>query len=168
MGGHLKELWAATQEGGSQGSSVDTADFQVTHWSTPHQACPDTSGLVDTPTCFHRVRSIPFQHPSPQLSAQSCCCSSSSYSNLLPRSPPSGCNGRCPVACTSSLCCSQILNTPGPVYGRKRGEQDESEPGAKDTCRQHRQQGTLDCVHVSSPGLSAAAGQCSPASGHAW
>lgn len=47
MGSHLKELWAATQEG----SSVDTADFQVTHSSMPHQPCPDTSGH----TCFHRV-----------------------------------------------------------------------------------------------------------------
>lgn len=30
MGGHLREPWAATREGRSRGSSVDTADFQVT------------------------------------------------------------------------------------------------------------------------------------------
>lgn len=104
MGGHLKELWAATQEGECQGSSVDTADFQVTHSSMPHQPCPDTSVLVDAPHLpSSMLVSISFQHPAPQLSARSCCCSSST-SDLLPRSPPSRCNGCGPIACTSSLC----------------------------------------------------------------
>lgn len=72
MGGHLREPWAATQEGRSRGSLVDTADFQVT--PRPPSGLSRRVWPGCTPTLLPSVFvSLSLQYPQLPPSVQSCC-----------------------------------------------------------------------------------------------